>query len=225
MKIAIHAGHNPHGKVACGAVGIVKESVVNREITQYLAGALISYGADVVDVTVNDGTRASQILKELAARTNSVKPDLSISIHLNAFNGVTNGTECYYYNGNAETKNLSTRICLELASLGLQNRGAKNSSSLYVLKHITAPSIVVETYFCDSIRDCRLMEGKEKEIAQAIAKGVAEKYGLIQQTGPTISPGHYYKVQVGAFTQKENAERLLMELSKAGFPGYVKEGE
>ena len=26
MKINVHAGHNPDGKIACGAVGLIKES-------------------------------------------------------------------------------------------------------------------------------------------------------------------------------------------------------
>ena len=29
MVINVHAGHNPHGKVACGAVGLISESLEN----------------------------------------------------------------------------------------------------------------------------------------------------------------------------------------------------
>lgn len=31
MKVNIHAGHNPDGKIACGACGILKESTENRD--------------------------------------------------------------------------------------------------------------------------------------------------------------------------------------------------
>ncbi len=31
MKINVHAGHNPDGKIACGAVGLKKESTVDVE--------------------------------------------------------------------------------------------------------------------------------------------------------------------------------------------------
>ena len=32
MKINVHAGHNPDGKVACGAVGLIKESTEVRAV-------------------------------------------------------------------------------------------------------------------------------------------------------------------------------------------------
>ena len=32
MRINVHAGHNPAGKVACGAVGLIQESVEDRRV-------------------------------------------------------------------------------------------------------------------------------------------------------------------------------------------------
>ena len=32
MKINVHAGHNPDGKVACGAIGLIKESTEARKV-------------------------------------------------------------------------------------------------------------------------------------------------------------------------------------------------
>ena len=32
MDLNIHAGHNPDNKVACGAIGLIKESTGNREV-------------------------------------------------------------------------------------------------------------------------------------------------------------------------------------------------
>lgn len=46
MKICIHAGHNPDGKVACGAVGYGKESTLAREVCAYLEGYLSLYATD-----------------------------------------------------------------------------------------------------------------------------------------------------------------------------------
>lgn len=37
MKICIHAGHNPDGKVACGAVGFGKESTLAKRIAKGIA--------------------------------------------------------------------------------------------------------------------------------------------------------------------------------------------
>ena len=32
MVINVHAGHNPDGKVACGAIGIIRESTEARNV-------------------------------------------------------------------------------------------------------------------------------------------------------------------------------------------------
>ena len=32
MKINVHAGHNPDGKIDCGAVGLIKESTEARKV-------------------------------------------------------------------------------------------------------------------------------------------------------------------------------------------------
>ena len=34
MKINIHAGHNPTGKIACGAIGLLDESTENRNVAK-----------------------------------------------------------------------------------------------------------------------------------------------------------------------------------------------
>ncbi|MCI8529099.1 MAG: N-acetylmuramoyl-L-alanine amidase, partial [Lachnospiraceae bacterium] len=32
MRINVHAGHNPDGKAACGAIGFLRESTENRKV-------------------------------------------------------------------------------------------------------------------------------------------------------------------------------------------------
>lgn len=32
MKINVHAGHNPDGKVSCGAIGLIKESTEAKKV-------------------------------------------------------------------------------------------------------------------------------------------------------------------------------------------------
>ena len=32
MRINVHAGHNPDGKAACGAVGLIKESTDRKSV-------------------------------------------------------------------------------------------------------------------------------------------------------------------------------------------------
>ena len=41
LKINIHAGHNPDGKIACGAVGFIKESTEARNIKNKVISMLV----------------------------------------------------------------------------------------------------------------------------------------------------------------------------------------
>lgn len=47
MKINVHAGHNPDGKIACGAVGLIQESTearkVKKEVIKLLRKKVIPY--------------------------------------------------------------------------------------------------------------------------------------------------------------------------------------
>ena len=49
MKINIHAGHNPEGKIACGAIGILNESREARIIKDKVIQLLRAAGHDVLD--------------------------------------------------------------------------------------------------------------------------------------------------------------------------------
>ena len=55
MIINVHAGHNPDGKVGCGAVGIVRESTENRNVKNEVIRQLKALGHTVYDCTVDDG--------------------------------------------------------------------------------------------------------------------------------------------------------------------------
>ena len=53
--ISVHAGHNPAGKTACGAVGLLDESKENRLIVEEVINIMRSYGWTVYNDTVNKG--------------------------------------------------------------------------------------------------------------------------------------------------------------------------
>lgn len=179
MIIAIHAGHNPDGKVACGAVGFQKESTLAREVCAYLPEYLFRYEGitSVADVTCSDGKNSQDILNTLVQRTNNINPDLSVSIHMNASASPTsNGSEVWYYTGNDYTGRLAESICLELSKYGYKNRGPKTSTSLAVLKRIKSDSILVECAFVTNRGDMNRFNSRQ--VAKRIAKGIAKHYDL-----------------------------------------------
>ena len=179
MIIAIHAGHNPDGKVACGAVGFQKESTLAREVCAYLSDYLLRYeGIDAVaDVTCNNGKNASDVLNRVVQRTNSIDTDLSISIHLNASaTPSANGSEVWCYTNNNAMPYLGNEICKELEKYGYRNRGVKTSSSLVVLRKIKCDSILVECAFVTNRGD--MNKFNSRQVAKRIAKGIAKYYDL-----------------------------------------------
>lgn len=137
MIIAIHAGHNPDGKVACGAVGFQKESTLAREVVAYLPEYLFRYEGitSVADVTCNDGKNSQDILNTLVKRTNNINPDLSVSVHLNASTSPSsNGSEVWYYTDNNYTGRLAEEICLELSKYGYKKQRCKTLTLISCFK-------------------------------------------------------------------------------------------
>ena len=98
MKINVHAGHNPDGKIACGAVGLIKESTEARKVKKELIKLLREKGHTVYDCTCQNGTSQTDVLKRIVTKCNKHKVDLDISIHFNSGvadkkgNGKTTGT-------------------------------------------------------------------------------------------------------------------------------------
>lgn len=176
MKIAIHAGHNPDGKVACGAVGFGKESTLAREVCAYLDGYLTFYlDAEVIDTTCDNGTSANDVLKKIIQKTNSVNPELSVSIHFNASTAHSaHGSEVWYYTGNISMANLGDEICKELEKYGYRRRGVKPTGKLAVLRKIECDSILVECAFVTSENDMNMFNSRQ--VAKRIAKGIAKYY-------------------------------------------------
>lgn len=174
MIINVHAGHNPDGKIACGAVGYIKESTEARRVVSYLIPLLQSKGHTVYDCTVNNGISQNDVLKKIVKKTNSVKANLDISIHFNALNkndpgnGITTGTEAWYKAGKSDAKIFATTICTNIAALGFKNRGPKTSNSLYYLKNCNNPAVLIECCFVNDKDDTK------KYNALTMARAIAD---------------------------------------------------
>ena len=62
--ITLHAGHNPKGKIACGASDYLDESTEARFITKKVAAILRKRKMKVYDCTVNNGLNQKDILRK-----------------------------------------------------------------------------------------------------------------------------------------------------------------
>ena len=70
MICNVHSGHNPDGKVACGAVGLIKESTEARKVAQEVISLLKKEGHTVYDCTVDNGISQGDVLYKIVKKNN-----------------------------------------------------------------------------------------------------------------------------------------------------------
>ena len=152
-------------------------------------------------------------LKWSISQSNKIKADLHVAIHTNAGGG--DGTECIYYSndGKYATGNLAAHAINEaLAGLFYERKPYPNKN-LAELNGTNCPAVIIEAGFHDTIKNARTIHSQYKRIAQLIAEGIYETFDIKKQ---------YFYVQVGAFTNRENAEDLVKQLKQKGFEGIIK---
>lgn len=236
MIINVHAGHNPDGKTACGAIGYIQESTEARKVKNEVVSQLRQLGNTVYDCTCENGVSKGDVLAKIVKMCNSHKADLDVSIHFNALSGLrgsdgkTTGVECYIYRESDITKRYAQGVCEAVSRLGFTNRGVKVNQNLYVLKNTYAPAMLIECCFVDDKDDVELYN--YLDMASAIVFGItgykttpktesnaeAEQADAETKTGDSRA---VYRVQVGAYGVKSNAESMQKRLKEAGFDAIV----
>ena len=220
MKINIHAGHNPKGKVACGAIGLLDESTENRNVVKELKAILEAEGHIVYDCTCDNGTSVSDVINKIEANSKANAVDLDVRVHFNSGandkigNNKSTGVECLIYNTSNNKEAIAKRICANIAQLGFKNRGVKIRTDLSILKKTKAPCILIECCFVDDFDDVKLYNAKS--MAKAIAQGITNK--TIEDKKTT---DEYYRVIAGSFRNRQYAEDTKNRLIKLGFNPFI----
>lgn len=143
-----------------------------RKVTKALIPKVKQKGHDVVDVTVDSASSQNAYLKKVCQLVNASGADLFIQLHLNASaSKLGRGVECYTWYGVKHT--IAAKICANVAKLGTKNRGVKDGSGLYVIKHTKPKAILVELFFLDQYNDRKMyLDHGAEELAEAIAKAI-----------------------------------------------------
>lgn len=217
MRIGVHAGHNPDGKVSCGAIGLIKESTEARKVKDEVIRLLKLAGHTVFDFTVNDGISTSDIVNKQVRQSNAQQLDLTVAIHFNSGakdvkgNGRTTGVEVLMTSIDGIKKTTGERICSNVAKLGYRNRGNKKRTDLGFLNKTVAKAILVECCFVDDYDDIKLYN--YRTMAKAIAEGIHG--GAINEPTQNTS-SQLFAVCVGAYS-RVNADRILAEVKSKGY--------
>ena len=179
MNITIHAGHNPDGKIACGASDYLMESTEARKLVALIKKYLKGTKVNVVDITVNNGKNQNDVLAKLVKKANLWNVHMHVSIHFNASthdkgDGKTTGTEAYVYNQSGTAFKVATSVTQNLAKLGFKNRGVKDARHPYFLRKTTAPALLIEVCFVTDKDDALLYRANRSKVARAITRAIIQ---------------------------------------------------
>lgn len=151
--------------------------------------------------------------------------DLYIPIHTNACNGEVSGTRIYTYDNTGEGRKAGLCVYHNLAPLTPgKSDNISADASLYEIRKPAAPTVYCECEFHDVPETARWIITHTKTIAEAICKGVCEYFG-VPYKAPDEAPKTetLYHVQVGAFRDRKNAEKMLESVKAQGFEAFIKE--
>lgn len=230
MKIVLDAGH---GGKDSGAVGNgLQEKNLTLNIVKKIGNLLAEYkGVDIIYTRTDD--RFIE-LSERAAIANKAKADFFLSVHINAGGGT--GFESYVYNGNVSAKTIAYQNVIHgeiVRAIGNVTDRGKKRANYAVLRETKMPAILTENLFIDNTNDAAKLKSEQflLQIAHGHVEGIVKAFGLKKksvantQTKTNVeqnaAQGKLYRVQVGAFSDRKNAERLAEELQKKGYPVYI----
>lgn len=234
-KVTIDPGHNAVSNISPTNKKYI-EGVQMFKLAGYLADALKDYGIES-EITRKDVEEDPTLAArgKLAGKNGS---KLFLSLHSNApgankdgsYDTSISGTYVYYSLTDSKNKTFSDSLGKAIAStMGHTFRGSLTREyseshrdwDYYGVIRNAAQSgckaaFLIEHGFHTNLKDSNflLSEGNLKKLAQAEAKVIADYFGASKKL---------YRVQIGAFSSRENAEKYLAQAKSAGFDGFIVE--
>lgn len=223
-KVFLSAGHggSDPGAVANG----LKEKDINLQIMLACHAELVRHGLTVVCSRVKD---ENDPVAQEVAEANASGADVAVSFHTNAGGG--DGSESFYYSGSSKGKKLAELCEKHTKALGQNSRGVKTNNLMFT-RATKMTAVLCECAFIDTKKDIEIVDtlAEQKAFGAAYAKAILEYLGIAYKAPSAPKPstpapaptGTLYRVQVGAFSDKKNAEKLAAELKQKGYAAIIK---
>ena len=108
---------------------------------------------------------------------------------------------------------------VQSACPGKTDYGVRENPELAELNSTNANAVYVEADFHDNPSIAKWLTENPVAVGEAIAKGVCKGAGVTYKAPSTTSSQSktIYRVQVGAYSEKKNAEAFLERVKAAGF--------
>lgn len=225
---------NPeHGGSDGGAsyAGLV-EKTLNLKAAKYCRDYLKKYDCTVFLSRESD--TGDLLISQRIADLKKKKADVVITIAHNAGGG--QGCEIFYWKDDNASKRLAVLIEKNFKEIGQISRGVKVSSeAAYNFGMVREPSkdgipaVLSEFAFLDNAQDRLLVDSDEdlRKEGEAIGKAVKEYFNLKETAPEPENPfpdnDILYRIQIGAFKLKANAESYVEYVKRRGFDAFYKE--
>ncbi len=234
MKIYLSPSRQPGNLYATGNTNEEKEMVeVSRRIRSIL---LEEYVCEVYLATLSLDIGAEGRPKEAKDKN----CDIYLAIHSNAGGkGKASGAVALYHPKRPDSKLLAEYLVMELNSIcpfksnrsqdlvdGMAAFNGHGYGEIRVPAKLGMTPVLMETNFHDHPGISKWIIENKESIARAYVHALARFLGLQTKTkgAETVKEEDsekLYRVQVGAFRKKENAEILALRLLSEGFEGFI----
>ncbi len=234
QKIALTAGHYKYtaGKRIPKKLdkNETREWVLNDRICDKIEKKLAAYeGYELLRTDDTTGEKSISV-EDRAAAANKFGADIYISVHHNAGidGGTGGGIVAYTY---TKVDAITKAWQKELYDALIKHTGLKGNraqplarADLAECRLTSMPAVLLELGFLDSKTDSKIILTEEyaEKCATAIVEVLVKRLSLKKKPVATEAKKHY-RVQVGYFSKKENAENLAKELKAKGYSAIIKE--
>lgn len=208
MRIYLSPSGQIHNEYAYGNY---TEAQVCRMIASKCKSYLTHGGADVM---VAEPYNNDAQWKKRITESNNFKADYHVPIHTNAGGG--HGVRVFTSKSNIDDQR-AIQCCANIKKIlpdKFKTGGISVQTNLYEINAPKAKTIYIECAFHDNKAEAQWIV----EHVDTIAKAIAEALLLKEiKSNPEL-----YRVQVGAYSKRENAEKIAKELESKGYKTIIK---
>lgn len=233
MKIYLSPSNQPLNRYC---VANTNEKVQMEAVAQKIKAILdTEYECVAIMATPNSDINA----RAVEAKNNGCNAYLAI--HSNAGCSTASGAIAMYHPNNSVSKTFAINIVAELNAVcpiksnrsspivnGMSAFDGQGYGEVRMPTNNGMVAVLAETDFHDNPNTAQWIINSKDTIARAYVNAIAKTFGVAkkqvapaQQLAP-VSTGKIYRVQVGAYSVKANADSMLARLKSAGFDGYIK---
>ena len=156
--------------------------------------------------------------------SNTFGADIHLCIHTNATekHNVTGGTQILLYSLEGERQKVGEAVFNQLAPITTGSTAERliAKPDFYEIRKAEGITVYVEAEFHDTVEGSDFIINNTVAIGEAIAKGICDYYGVAYpKAEPT--PEKLFRVQVGAFSKRENAEAYVRQLKAKGINAFI----